>query len=268
MLLAEGLLARGHRVDIVVFSGERNPTWKIPDQARLFLIQDSSSAMVSGSFVRPEYRIRFGEGLRSAIRLFRSVREARFLLRRSTMRHARGIADYIAQQRPEFIFPNIYRAEYFAFLACRLVGDRTPFIVPIVHGTLELYKKRQNEVRRFLFPAAARIVTVSNGVAEIAATVLNMPRKMFTPIYNPVVGNHSYEPLPPPDHPWFFDGGPPIILTVGNLFQYKDHTTLIKEFDILRKTCSYRLIILGGGARDGSDFSLSSPSWASMTQFR
>jgi len=50
-----------------------------------------------------------------------------------------------------------------------------------------------------------------------------------------------------PDHPWFTDNGPPIILACGRFKKAKDHPTLIKAFSLLSAQRPCRLIILGDG---------------------
>ena len=51
----------------------------------------------------------------------------------------------------------------------------------------------------------------------------------------------------PPEHPWFGDGGPPVILGVGRLAQVKDFLTLIEAFRRVLAERPCRLLILGEG---------------------
>ena len=197
-MLAAGLHERGHRVDLVAFSTDLVQSWKIPEGVRLFAIGEEEATTARASFVRLRSRLGLHDGLRLAFRLARSFREARFLLRYSVLCRARGLADYIERERPDFIFPNLLGAERPAFLARRLIASRLPFIVPILRSAVGRHTKRRNQARRLMFPDAARVVAVSNGVAQTASSVLDMRREMFTTIYNPVVDGKPGEPPPPP----------------------------------------------------------------------
>jgi glycosyltransferase involved in cell wall biosynthesis len=52
---------------------------------------------------------------------------------------------------------------------------------------------------------------------------------------------------PRPGHPWFAEGGLPVILGVGELGYRKDFTTLIHAFAQVREQRPCRLVILGRG---------------------
>ena len=54
-----------------------------------------------------------------------------------------------------------------------------------------------------------------------------------------------------PDHPWFRDGGSPVVLGVGRLVPQKDFTTLIEAFRLVLAERSCRLLILGEGPMRG-----------------
>ena len=71
---------------------------------------------------------------------------------------------------------------------------------------------------RLLMPAADAIVAVSDGVAsDLRAQVPRAAGKVTT-IYNPVVGPGLAEQAAAPvEHPWFGDGGEPVILAAGRL---------------------------------------------------
>ncbi|RYG40716.1 glycosyltransferase, partial [bacterium] len=101
------------------------------------------------------------------------------------------------------------------------------------------------------YPAAHEIVAVSNGVADDAARVLGLRRERITTIYNPVINpSLRAQAAEPPAHPWFSDGGAPVVLGVGRLNAQKDFPTLIKAFAQLRTPA--RLMILGEGEERAS----------------
>jgi glycosyltransferase involved in cell wall biosynthesis len=51
----------------------------------------------------------------------------------------------------------------------------------------------------------------------------------------------------PVDHPWFNQGGCPIILSIGRLTIAKDYPTLIKAFAKVKRQRDARLVIIGEG---------------------
>ena len=68
-------------------------------------------------------------------------------------------------------------------------------------------------------------------------------------IYNPAVSPDIDELAQLQlDHPWFSDGGPPVILGVGRLVPQKDFSTLIDAFRLIRVSRPCRLVILGEGS--------------------
>src|SRR5690606_23154162 len=73
-------------------------------------------------------------------------------------------------------------------------------------------------------------------------------RKLVQTVYNPVVSPSLAElGNARTDHPWYKDGGPPVILSVGRLAPEKDFMTLINAFSHVRAKCDARLLILGEG---------------------
>jgi glycosyltransferase involved in cell wall biosynthesis len=101
---------------------------------------------------------------------------------------------------------------------------------------------------QWLYPRADAIVGVSRGVSEDLARFLRLPAKQVTTIYNPVVTQSLLRQAEVPhDHPWLAPGSPPVVLGVGRLTQQKDFPTLIRAFARVRAHRSCRLVILGEG---------------------
>ena len=50
-----------------------------------------------------------------------------------------------------------------------------------------------------------------------------------------------------PEHPWFLDGGAPVILSAGRFTEQKDFSTLVKAFVLVADRQPSRLVILGEG---------------------
>jgi glycosyltransferase involved in cell wall biosynthesis len=49
------------------------------------------------------------------------------------------------------------------------------------------------------------------------------------------------------EDPWFTQGSPPVVISVGSLSPIKDMASLIRAFDITQKTHTFHLILLGEG---------------------
>ena len=162
-------------------------------------------------------------------------------------RQARQMANYIDKQKPDIIFTTLTRSVLSALFARRLL-DNPPPVVPIIQGVIEKHRKHKQIRYRALFPDAAHVVAVSNGVADSIAEGIGVPRSAITTIYNPVV-SPELDALKSqtPDHPWFTDNGSPVILGCGRLIELKGFTVLIKAFARLVERWQCRLIILGKG---------------------
>lgn len=100
----------------------------------------------------------------------------------------------------------------------------------------------------YLYPFADRIVAVSQGTALDLAKVIRIDPDSIACIYNPIISEgliaQSKEPVA---HPWFSDGGPPIVIAVGRLEPQKNFSLLIRAFAKVRAQVPARLVILGDG---------------------
>jgi glycosyltransferase involved in cell wall biosynthesis len=100
----------------------------------------------------------------------------------------------------------------------------------------------------WLFPKADHIIAVSHAVALDAESYLNLPPSRINVIYNPVLLTAAGSAnLSTPAHPWFAEGCPPVILAVGRLAPAKDFPSLLRAFAEVRQVQPARLIILGEG---------------------
>ena len=251
---AGGLAERGHDVDIVLFSPTFVYPGELPRAARLLVLCGRFGWMRRARTDVPEgtlWRRELVSPLRLAglvAGLFREFRtSARVLVRPASLGHALRLARYFERERPDVVFANLASAEYAAFFAARLVS-RPPSIVPILRGADEPGAKSTRR-RRLLFPMAARLVAVSRGVSENIAAIVDVPPEVeivsiYNPAFAPEIARHAEVA---PDHPWFRDGGPPVVLAVGRLTPQKDFPTLIEAFRrvLVERPC--RLLILGEG---------------------
>lgn len=250
------LAERGHRVDIVLFSPSVAFPKEIPEAARFFVlcsrvqwVRREEADMPPGAVWLPERAppLQLPRLVAGLIRDFPA--SAPGLIRRAGPGRVLRLARYVERERPDIVFANLLPAEIAAFFSRRLAGWSTfPPIVPIMRNIAKP-GTRMTKRRRLLFPEFAHVVAVSRGVAESLSTSVGMPAERITPIYNPTftpdIAQRAEEE---PDHPWYSDSGPPIIIGAGRLKPQKDFSTLIEAFRRVSAVRACRLIILGEGS--------------------
>lgn len=103
-----------------------------------------------------------------------------------------------------------------------------------------------------LYPRADAICAVSRAAADDLASFVQLPPERIETIYNPFdlerIRSLSVVPL---DHPWFSSGQPPVVVSIGRLTEQKDFSTLIRAFACLVRERKARLLILGEGPLRG-----------------
>lgn len=101
---------------------------------------------------------------------------------------------------------------------------------------------------RCFYPGADAIVAVSQDAANDLIQMLKLPPSHIRMIYNPVITPALFtQAREPVAHPWFAPGEPPVALSVGRLCEQKDYPTLIRAFAQVRARLPARLVILGEG---------------------
>ena len=168
----------------------------------------------------------------------------------------RVLADYLKRVQPDAMISAIANASVVALVARRVAGVSTKVGISIqntlsaeLHGNKGVRHGLINRSLRWFYPMADLIACVSTGVADDLAEVTGIARSKIDVIYNPVVTDDLFvrakEPL---DHPWFAEGQPPVILSVGRLAPQKDQIVMIEAFAKLRASRPCRLLILGQGS--------------------
>ena len=267
--IASGLAGREHRVDIVLFAPSIAYPQEVPAPARLIVLcgraqwaRRVESDMPAGVDWQPE-RTAPAQLLRLAAGLFRDFPSgAPILLRRTAFDRALRLAHHVERERPDILFANLAPAEYPAFFARRLATPRAfPPIVPIMRNVVKP-AARHTKRRQMLFPKAAHVVAVSRGVAENIAASVGVPAEKITTIYNPTfTPDIALRAKEAPAHPWFGDGGAPVILGAGRLAPQKDFLTLIEAFRRVSAVRPCRLVIVGEGPAASSTGGPGSRPW-------
>jgi len=176
------------------------------------------------------------------------------------LRHLDALTRRLREAAPDALVASSTYLSLVALWARDAAGARTGVIVSergnlshhLFHGRRRLRMRLRHLVPllRRVYPRADAIVTVSDGVARDLASHTRIPLERMETIYNPVV-MPELETLAneKPQHPWFEDGGAPIVLGAGRLVDQKDFPTLIEAVARLRCERPARLLILGEGKR-------------------
>lgn len=101
---------------------------------------------------------------------------------------------------------------------------------------------------RWLYPRAAAVIGVSDGVTRELGTLVPLQPDRLLSIPNPIdlfaCRAAAAQPL---FHPWFQAGQPPVLLAAGRLVEQKGFATLLRAFALVQAQQRVRLVILGEG---------------------
>jgi glycosyltransferase involved in cell wall biosynthesis len=164
------------------------------------------------------------------------------------------LAGYIRRERPRVVISSMGHANVVALWAARLAPGATPVVVT-VHNTISQSTPKAGPAAklwprlfRTFYPWASAVVAVSRGAADDLARTTGLRRDRVQVVYNPVITPAMLaQARRAPDHPWYANGQPPVILGVGRLTPQKDFPSLIRAFAEIRRARPVRLMILGEG---------------------
>jgi glycosyltransferase involved in cell wall biosynthesis len=211
--LADGLVARGFPIDLVLVRAEGPYLAEIPDSVRVIDLKAN----------------RVLTSLPALVHYLRNERPAVLL----SALYANMIAVW---------------AKRIAGIPQRVVISEHNTLTSVSNGEQDLRWKLYPELAKWFYPWADDIIAVSKGVAYDLALVTNLPPSRIQVIYNPIVTpelQKKAESLL--EHPWFGIGEPPVVLGVGRLTAQKAFGVLIDAFAQVRKSQLVRLLILGEG---------------------
>ena len=253
LTVARGLAARGHKVDLVLFGADFAYVADVPAEARLFVLRERADRPIPpGLPVRPEWQpvnpllLRLRKMKLAARLLAEFPADARITLNARGLRYAARLHRYVRSEKPEILLAKLPTSELAALYALRLDSSgEFPPIIPVICG---LVRKCETQRRRLLFPSAQHVVTISGALAERLSIETDTPEERISAIYNPAdVVRIRKLAEETPDHPWFEDGGPPVVLGAGRLDPQKDFPTLIEAFRRVRAERPCRLVVVGEG---------------------
>ncbi|MFZ1537483.1 MAG: glycosyltransferase [Chromatiaceae bacterium] len=170
-----------------------------------------------------------------------------------------AVARYLRHERPASLYCDKDRINHTAILARALaqgLARPSTFLAVGTGTTLSIDCARRGWFHgvktRFstgkLYPYADTVIVTSRGVAEDMASFTGLARDRIEVVPCPVVPASVFvDRFSPPQHPWFGDGGPPIIMGLGELCERKDFPTLLRAFALIQPQYPSRLMILGRG---------------------
>ena len=250
--LAQSLIARGHRADLVIprLAGDYRAAiplgmrvWRarIPGTDRKFLrAVQRAGVQVEAMTVNP-----FGV-VRSWLVLGRKGLHLPARRRHRVYAYAAMIATYVREVRPHVLVSALPGADAAAICAAELTDRVVPVVVTVHNNVAADYAREWLAAARTLYPLADAVVAVSKGVGESVRRSLGVDAERVRTIYNPIPADRirrlAEEEVP---HPWFAAGAPPVILSVGRGVPQKDYPTLVEAFGLARREVDARLVILG-----------------------
>lgn len=162
---------------------------------------------------------------------------------------------YMRQNKPDVVVSALPPCDLVMLLGRRLLGWKAKLVISIQNHPIEVAKHGSRWLDR-LWPFFIRhfygqadcVSGISTGVVEAVARLLCVQSSEVPLIYNPVIVPGFAERLKEePDHPWFADGGSPVVLAAGRLTKQKDYPTLFHAFSLLLQRRHARLVVIGEG---------------------
>jgi glycosyltransferase involved in cell wall biosynthesis len=165
-----------------------------------------------------------------------------------------GLAEALRRDPPDVLvsatpYLNIEAvwARRAADVPTRLVLTERAAPSPIMKLRKHARRRRVPAVMGRTYPRADAVVAVSDGVADDLAMLTGLRRESIRTIFNPAFPEDLDARLAAPwGHPFFAEGGPPVVVTVGRLTPQKAHPDLLRAFARARRRRAMRLVIVGG----------------------
>ena len=242
-MLASGLAARGHRVDLVL------------GQPRGPMLEHVSPSVRVVDLAAHRARL----GVPALLRLPGSIRELapRLLLkgRPRVLACLRPLVDYLRRERPEAMLSTVSFNGLVALWAREISGVPTRVVVREANTLSQHVSGGKHEFRSLprligeWYPKADAVVAVSDGVRDDLERSAKLKAGIAQTIHNGVdierVEKLGAEPI---EHPWLTaHRRTPVILSVGRLKPQKAYPTLLRAFAQLRRRRTVKLVILGEG---------------------
>jgi glycosyltransferase involved in cell wall biosynthesis len=170
--------------------------------------------------------------------------------------HVPALARYLSRTEPAAVFAQKLDAGTVCLAANRLAGGDTK-VIPTIHSAFGMASERTAKSRALdafaarILASADHVVAVSEGVADSVAEATSVERADVSVLHNPVdvesVRERSREPV---DDTWVEYDDVDLVLFVGRLERQKDLETWLRTFErVHRSNPDARAIIAGKGSR-------------------
>ena len=162
-----------------------------------------------------------------------------------------ALARYLRAAKPAVLIAAANHSLLAALLAHRLAGSSPTRLVLRVSNHLSgpgLSLWLRAAVVRRTFNRASAVLAVAEAVAQDLRALhpgLSIPVHVLpNPVIDPGLCERAAGDA---GHPWFYDGGDPVVLSVGRLVPQKDIATLLRAAARLAERRPLRLVIVGDG---------------------
>ena len=289
LTLIEPLLARGYRIDLVLFWFRGQLLPQIPNGVNLFVLdrhfncsKDVEQYSVLGENIRsidgPTSFWATVEVLFQYLRALRVGKVSWLPPRKRDFQFVCSLSEYLKSEQPDLIWSHSDPTNFSSVLARKMSSVNIPsawsiHTVPLFSGKKRLYMNQ-------LIRECDGIHAVSNGVAETLLGQISESsaiRSRITAIWNPLNAARILSLAKrPTEHEWLMrthaaDDGPNVLVALGHLIKVKNFEMLIRAFARVLQTIDAKLIILGEGSRRGAlenltrelqiDHAVSMPGW-------
>jgi glycosyltransferase involved in cell wall biosynthesis len=214
VMLANGIIERGYKVDLVLVKAEGPYLKDVSSDVRI--IDLGASRVMTSMF-----------------KLVRYLRKERPHSLLSALTHANILAVWVRM---------------LARVQTRVIVSQHAHHSRSVQNARNVRSRIISLIMKPSYKRADGTIAVSQGVADDLAKIIQCSKNDISVVYNPVdVTNIRQKAEEPLTHPWFSSNQPPVILAVGRLVKQKDFDTLIRAFGLVRKERPARLMVLGEG---------------------
>jgi glycosyltransferase involved in cell wall biosynthesis len=164
------------------------------------------------------------------------------------------LVKYLNKQKPDAVLAAMWPLTVITILACFLCKTR-PRVIISDHSTLSessLYRKGINSfliriTMILTYPFADQIIGVSDGVVEDLRKLTGLSLPQASTIYNPAAPSKETVNNYKRNANLWKNKKVKKIIAIGRLKPAKDYPTLIRAFDVVRRSINAELLILGKG---------------------
>lgn len=161
---------------------------------------------------------------------------------------ALGLRRYLVESKPAVLMSSITGANLVACAVMALAASKVRLVIREANTSTNRRSALRTTACRWLYTQGNAFIGNSKGVVEDLVRDLGVAAPCVHLIHNPIdldcVQQQARLPSP---HPWFDDGGPPVVLGMGRLTEQKGFDVLLSAMAELTRRRRARLIVLGDG---------------------